>query len=317
MLPVRKPTLLAHGLAFIGVASFLTPAAAQSAASLPSSTDEIVQIQRDNHDRMTVPVRIGASGPYDFLIDTGSERTVLSRQIANAIGLPVADKGTVVGVAGSQLVDLVDVDEISLGKRTYYTLSAPLLEADHIGADGIVGLDSLQDQRILFDFEANRILVGDAASLGGSRGFEIIVRAKQRSGQLIMTNAVVDGVHTDIILDTGSDSSIGNMALRKALARRNKTQDTVLYSVTGQTLGAEVIRASMINVEGLQLHNTYLAFADSPAFRRLGLANRPALLLGMAQLRLFRRVAIDFATRKVLFDLPAGITAFDPSKLVF
>ena len=264
-----------------------------------------------------VAVRLGSSGPYEFLIDTGSERTVLSRQVASALGLPIVGNGMVVGVAGSQAVQMVDVDEISLGKRTYYTLSAPLLEADHIGADGIVGLDSLQDQRVLIDFHANRMSIGDAASLGGTRGFEIVVKAKRRSGQLIMTNAIVDGVPTDIVLDTGSDSSIGNPALRNALTRRRKAEQTVLFSVTGQSVGAELVMASTIDVEGLQLHNTWLAFADSPAFHRLGLVKRPAMLLGMAQLRMFRRVAIDFATRRVLFDLPVGVAGLDPHRTVF
>ena len=44
-------------------------------------------------------------------------------------------------------------------------------------------------------------------------------------------------------------------------------------------------------------------FADSPPFERLGLAERPAMLLGMANLRLFDRVLIDFPRRRVFFDL--------------
>jgi predicted aspartyl protease len=303
------------------IALALTLAVAPQAAAQPASgslpTDEIVRIQRDRNDRMTVPVRIGSNGPFEFLIDTGSERTVLSREVATKLGLEIAGQGTVVGIAGSHPVELVDVDEISLGKKTYYTLSSPLLEADHIGADGIVGLDSLQDQRVLIDFHANRIAIGNALSLGGSRGFEIVVKAKRRSGQLIMTNAIVDGVATDIVLDTGSDSSIGNLALRKALTRRSKTQSTVLFSVTGQSVGAELVMASTIDVEGLQLHNTLLAFADSPAFHRLGLEKRPAMFLGMSQLRMFRRIAIDFATRRVLFDLPVGVAGLDPHRMAF
>ena len=45
-------------------------------------------------------------------------------------------------------------------------------------------------------------------------------------------------------------------------------------------------------------------FADSPPFERLNLSEKPALLLGMAQLRAFQRVAIDFQEKKILFDLP-------------
>ena len=45
-------------------------------------------------------------------------------------------------------------------------------------------------------------------------------------------------------------------------------------------------------------------FANSPTFHALDLSDEPALILGMSELKLFRRVAIDFKTRRVLFDLP-------------
>ena len=50
-----------------------------------------------------------------------------------------------------------------------------------------------------------------------------------------------------------------------------------------------------------------IAYADGPAFAALGLHKKPALILGMRDLRLFDRVAIDFESRTVLFDLPRGI----------
>ena len=31
------------------------------------------------------------------------------------------------------------------------------------------------------------------------------------------------------------------------------------------------------------------------------------MMLGMRELRLFKRVAIDFSSRKVMFDLPKGV----------
>ena len=44
-----------------------------------TTTTEDVTISTDNADRMTVPVSVGGKGPYEFLVDTGSERTVISR----------------------------------------------------------------------------------------------------------------------------------------------------------------------------------------------------------------------------------------------
>jgi hypothetical protein len=146
--------------------------------------------------------------------------------------------------------------------------------------------------------------IGDAATLGGNRGFEIVVQARRRSGQLIMTNAVIDGVRTDIVIDTGSDTSIGNLALQRALARRHKGETTMLQSVTGQSISADISMAHALQLGTMTMTNTMLVFADAPAFAKLDMNKRPAMLMGMSQLRLFHRVAIDFSTRRILFDMP-------------
>ncbi len=289
--------------AILAVATAL-PLLANAPPPSANPADEIIAATVDRDDRMTVPVHIGQQGPYDFLVDTGSERTVLARDIALRLGLTAAGSATMVGIAGSQTVDLVEVDEINLGRRSFYGLTAPLIEGHNIGADGILGIDSLQEQRVLLDFDKKHMLIGDAATLGGNKGFEIVVKARRRSGQLIMTNALIDGVRTDIVVDTGSDTSIGNRALQRALARRSKSETTRLVSVTGQSIAADVGLARVFKLESVTINNTAIAFADTLAFEKLGLAKRPALLLGMNQLRLFHRVAIDFATRRVLFDMP-------------
>ena len=275
----------------------------QDAATKGSTTD-IIKTVGDGYDRLTVPVRIGKNGPYDFLIDTGAERTVLARGLAERLGLVPNGRATLIGVAGSLAVDLVDVAEVRLGSRSFYDLSAPLLEGSHIGADGIIGLDGLRNQRVLIDFKRNLIAVDDAKELGGNRGFEIVVRARLRGDQLIMTNALVDGIKTDVVIDTGAQSTIGNRALQRAMARRRAPEKTSLTSVTGQSIDADLIFARRVTIGNLDFTDLPVVFADAPPFERLNLSEKPALLLGMGQLRAFQRVAIDFQERKILFDLP-------------
>ena len=136
-------------------------------------------------------------------------------------------------------------------------------------------------------------------------GDEIVVTARSRSGQLIMTDAVIDGIRTAVVIDTGAEGSIGNLALLRAMGRRGAAlQPTALGSVTGQTLPAELALARRLTIQQLNLDNVLIAFADAPPFAHLGLDRRPAMLLGMRELQAFARIAIDFRTRRILFDLP-------------
>lgn len=278
----------------------------QSAGQQATDTD-VVAVNVDRTDRMTVPVRVAEQGPFHFLIDTGAQNTVLSRGLATQLGLRPSARATIVGVAGTQAVDTVHLEQIDLGRRSFYGLLAPLLDAANIGADGILGLDSLQGQRVLLDFRKNLIAIDDARDLGGDRGYEIVVRARRKSGQLILTDAKLDGVSVRVVIDTGAETSIGNLALQRALNRRHQKDGTAtLTSVTGQQVQANLGLGRGLSIDKITFANVLIAYADSPAFAALGLDKRPALLLGMRDLRGCDRVAIDFSSRKILFDVPAG-----------
>jgi len=300
------------GFLFIGGASaalaLLFPLPLSQEGAQPVTGVDVLQARPDGHERLTIPVQISGNA-FRFLIDTGSERTVLSHDAASRLGLVPSGTATVLGVAGSEQVQIVEVDEIAVGRRSFYGLSAPLLQDHFIGADGIIGLDSLQGQRVLLDFEHNRLAIDDAKSLGGNAGYEIVVSARRRSGQLIVTNAMVDGVRTDVVVDTGAEVSIGNLALQRALAQQHGGAQGTLVSVTGQQVLAQNGFAREVTFGKITLNNTAIAFTDAPPFAHLGLRQRPAMLLGMGQLRLFKRVAIDFQSRKILFDLPDEVAA--------
>jgi predicted aspartyl protease len=282
--------------------------------SQQASQTDVIATNADRHSRMTVPVRVGAHGPFNFLIDTGSQNTVISTRMAERMALKSSSRARLISVVGTEMVDMVELEQIDLGRRSFYGLLAPLLEQDNIGADGILGLDSLQGQRVLIDFRRDLIAVNDAKMLGGNRGYEIVVTARRRSGQLIMTDAVIDGIRVDVVIDTGAETSIGNRALQLAMKRRHSPQGTTeVRSVTGQTVVAELGLGRSMAIDDITFNNVLMAYIDSPAFAALNLNARPALFLGMRDLRGFNRVAIDFATRKILFDVPEGLMEGRPS----
>ena len=298
--------------------------AAQLAASMPvepeteatiadSLPDQFIQpdaeqiaIEKDRLERMTVSVRIDQGGPYAFIIDTASQRTILSKEIAGALALDIEDEVTIVALAGSTVVQTVFVPSLTLGKRSYDGLISPTFRSANIGADGVLGLDSLQGQRILFDFLARNISIEDTSEPLKARSHrEIVVTARRRSGQLIFTNATIAGVRTSVIIDTGGELSIGNKALQRRLRLKSSAMEqTSLVDVTGRSVQADYGIAEELLIGRARFGVIPIAFADIAPFKALKLDKSPALFLGMDALRKFDRVAIDFANRKIYFLIP-------------
>jgi predicted aspartyl protease len=300
-------------MAWLNALPILAMATAAAAApdiptTLPTPDDaEMIKLQQERNERVTVPVTIKGQGPFRFMVDTGAQATVVSSALADRLGLTERDTAVLVGIASRVPVETTGIPEFSLGGREFYIRTAPIVEGANIGgADGILGLDSLQDQRVLIDFHKERIYVSDAKA-AKNRGYEIVVKARRKLGQLIITGARLNGVDVDVIVDTGAQGSIGNMALLDELRHPRSRGQNTMIDVNGSELTTDVRTARKLEINNMALNDIPIMFADSPTFEALDLEQRPALILGISALRLFRRVAIDFSEQKVLFDLPRGV----------
>lgn len=276
------------------------------APNLSNPETEVLQLDQDAARRFTIPVTIDGSGPYNFMIDTGSQATAVTHEINQDLQLESLGMATLVGMASRREVELVELDSLEVGNQVIHNIHAPLLYRNHVGADGIIGLDSLQDFRVMLDFRKQTITVEDVTSRSSRRGFEIVVRARSKLGQLLITDAVVDGVRATVIIDTGAQASLGNMALREKIrARRQKEVTTT--DVNGVSMTGEISYARNLTIQDLTISNVPITYADAPAFEALGLKDKPVLSLGMQHLRLFDRVAIDFSKQRIMFDLPREV----------
>jgi len=305
---------LAAGVLFSTSALIAQPTVMESelgkagAIDRETTTDE-VKLGTDIRQRMTVPVSVVGRGPYRFLVDTGAERTIISRQLASELQLESGRNTILHSVVGVNAVKTVQIPRLQVSTRMMSVNNAPALEAGNIGADGMLGIDSLRSQRVLFDFKAGTMSITPTPRKAERIDKdEIVVRAKSRQGRLVFTKAHIDGQPVTVIIDTGSQVTIGNLALERALRRRQTAvpEQMVIESVMGETLTARYAILKELQLgSGVGLTKLAVAFADAHIFRKLGLQNRPAVLLGMNAMRAFDRMSIDFAEKKVRFVLPS------------
>lgn len=307
--------LPAIGVLLLGAAF---PLSAQSvktqefeAVGQPDSVDSTTQatdlrFKNDGHDRMTVPVRVGGYGPYRFLIDTGADRTAISSTLARQLRLDERKDVKLHSVTGVSDIETANVPILDITAKKVRNIDAALLESEHMGADGILGLDSLRSQRILFDFKNQTLTVVPAETYVKEDKDTVVVTAQVRNGRLILSQARAEGTPLTLVVDTGAEVSIGNGALLRKLNRGSvrRSGPIMLHSVTGETLMGEYTVVRQLTVGGVTLKKLPIVFADSHAFRRLGLDNKPALLLGMNALRGFDKVSIDFYRKKLKVVLP-------------
>jgi len=282
------------------------PSAAPSPDRLAASgQSQDLRISTDDNGRMTVPVMVGGRGPYRFLVDTGAERTVVSLELADHLKLIAGTRATMHSVLGQSDVATVDIPALQVSNRSTAVAGAPTLLSDNIGADGILGVDMLRAQRVELDFKRKIMGISPSATRESRDGEEIIVVARRKHGRLLFTDATVDGRGVVVVIDTGSEYSIGNEALRAKLSRgRGVPLTAEIVTVAGEKAQAEIVVARELQIGGVTLKKIGIAFMPASVFRQLDLDKRPALLLGMNAMRAFDRVSIDFANSKVRFVMP-------------
>jgi predicted aspartyl protease len=261
---------------------------------------------KNQRTRATVGVMVNGQGPFQFLVDSGADRTVIGAALARRLNLPAEDKVILHSMAGTSDVGTVRIDQLGLGTSKLNDIIAPALPEPFIGAQGVLGIDALAEQRIEFDFVKKAITVQDTRKPIRGAADEIIVTARLRHGQLILTQVDANNVGLYAIIDTGSDITVANSALRNRIFRRwanVKTTKVALMSVTGESFSADMATIPEMRVGGLKLLDVPVAFADPPPFQLFGLSKQPAILLGTDVLQVFSRVSLDFHGRKVRFRL--------------
>lgn len=289
------------------------PIAAQDdAVAIADDVPAIIeQFEIDRSDRMMV--QVNGSEAVPFIVDTGAERTVIANDLARRLSLEPGPMLTLATISGREKVNSFFIDKLTTAAVNLEGLEAPGLERSNLGAYGLLGIDSLEDTRVLLDFANQKMDVLPSRKTRSKTKLEngmIVVSAQKKAGRMIISSARIDGISVDIILDTGAQSSMANMALRDKLRRRHRSIEYVpvaMRSVTGAIVNGEFTQLKEIEVGGLTIKDLPITFAENYAFTALQLQERPAILLGMDALKLFDRVLIDFSNRRVGFDLPKGV----------
>jgi hypothetical protein len=291
----------------------VVPPGSQQVFIRPAEIDETLEVTGETiaakqiETRMAIDVRVNGQGPFRFFVDSGADRSVIGAGLAARLRLPVGERVRLHSMGTPREIDTVMLESLRIGTNTISDLSAPVLREEHLGAQGLIGIDALAGQRMTMDFESKSITVQDTARPDPAAGSsdEVVVTARRRKGQLILTQARAGSLPLSAVIDSGAAVTIGNAALRQRLLTRGRrvTQAIEMIAVTGERITADLIVVPELRIGGVIMNNLPIAFADVAPFGLFGLARTPAVLLGTDVMQGFRRVSLDFRNRKVRFVL--------------
>jgi predicted aspartyl protease len=257
----------------------------------------------DRIGRILVPVLINGQGPFRMLVDTGASQSTISPRAAAALGLQSGNQPSVRvnGITGTADLPSVGIDRMECGDFIIEHVQLPVVWAPVMSnADGILGVAGLTKHRLLVDFQRNRVSLARTRS---SLPDFLRVPAKRLDGGLFTVTARIGGVKVTAVIDTGSERTLGNLALRNALlaqrSKNAKAEVTNVYGATTEISTGEVAVSPPMSFGDVTVDTVEVVYGDFHIFDVWNLAKRPAVIIGMDVLGTVRALAIDFARSEI------------------
>ena len=310
----RPPALLTATASSPASSTAPVPAAATAATDVLQevtvSAPELRYVAPTLHDRLGriwAPVFINGRGPYRLVLDTGASHSAITAEVARDLGLmPISATGVLLrGVTGSAVVSVVRAESLTVGDLQLEEPQLPIVPDALGGAQVVLGVEGLAGKRIFIDFMHDEIRITHSHGTRADPGFITIPVQLDKRG-LLRTQAYVGGVRTLVIIDTGGQVSVGNLALKQALLRSASDRGLQNVSIEGATDDIQPGQSHLMPPIALgpaMIRGSDLTFCDLHIFESWGLTQTPTLLIGMDTLGLLDVLIIDYRRQELQIRL--------------
>lgn len=248
-----------------------------------------------------VPVEVAGKSRL-FVLDTGAEGSAVYPKFAEEQRLPVAASEPLIGQTGEADLPTRTITALSLDRRTAGPIQAIELPArrDGLQLAGIIGLDVIGKSLLDMDAPRGRLaLLTDEAAARVVKRAGTPVRARKLIGGLLAVPVMVNDVSGWAVIDTGArETRVNSVYARASGLIMEDSPPTSVSGATQNPVAVSTARARQARFLGQKRQNTSVRVVDLPVFAAFGLANEPAMLLGIDWLAKHRLI-IDFQSGRV------------------
>lgn len=270
-----------------------------------------VPFQGVNSYQIVLPVSVNHTGPYNFLLDTGTQVTMIDPTLATELHLSAQGTAIVAGAGFHALASFAQLERLEAGshavanpKVLVYNLRR--LRSTVVNVVGILGEDFLEHFDMLIDNTHSLLCLDDTGAVRESiKGSHIplltstqtgdgmalpkslIVAVRLSAGMRPVRLMLDSGTNTPILYNTSKYMSLG-LFRGKPLSGAGLNGASRVFSA----LPPQTVKIGSLQVPEVQFFTLGSAEKDS----------RTSDFDGLLTLGLFRRVFIDHADHFVIFD---------------
>jgi hypothetical protein len=262
--------------------------------------------------RIIVPVVINRTGPYKFLVDTGTGSTIVDPVLATELHLKTRGSVEVVGVGFSTAASFAYLDLLEAGSHSVTNHPVEVedlqpVQAADLHFRGILGGDFLGHFDVLMDYAHRMLCLDDTKVMQAAvkGGHIALVTPSQTPDDVPLTTLLIIPVHLSgfgarqllLMLDSGANAScLFNHAVNLAPGLR-QTRQRDGYGADGVKRGFSILPPQSMQIGSFNIQQVSFAAPVDSGENALTSKEDGLLTTG-----LFRRVFISYADRFVVLD---------------
>lgn len=259
------------------------------------------------HGRLVTDVYIDGKGPFAFLIDTASSRTLMFEHVRKALGLAQSQSRllTVYGLNDVSQALPVRPGALAVAGENLSGLTLGVLPDDADSPDGVLGTDVLARYFVVLDRAGMRLRLlppgsdSDREFITWSRAPLTARPLKNFDIRFWYLDARFNDRGIPALLDLGAAMTMLNWQAAERLGVRQQSYaafgppPAILQDVLGKKAPAVKLYGLDVALRGRAWKNQFAMVADAPVFDYFDLEEKPAAIVGLDLLG-DNSLAIDF-----------------------
>jgi predicted aspartyl protease len=293
----------------IALLAFALPAS-QSWAVLPAEQPYRIAL----HDRLVTDVYINGQGPFAFVIDTASSRSLIFEHVRKQLGLTQSQPARLIVYGINDVAEVMPVkpDELRLAGEAVRGLTLGVLpDSEASSPDGVLGVDVLSRYFVVLDRGTMRLKLlppgeDSARSYSDWSEAELTPRPfKNFPIQFWYLKTRFNDHSLTALFDLGAGTTMLNWEAAERLGLHKLHYAAIyglppveLQDVLGKAAPALRAEGLVIRLPGKSWSKQSAIIADAPVFTYFDLDEQAAAIIGPGLLR-NNSLAIDFAGQKL------------------